>query len=247
MTAFCQSNFHAACLEHYKNDTIIVLGDSHVNFFSGNEHLTFLPIGNDINTCPMKNAYAFTPLHIGPCLAYHSNHYGTTVQFREKTDYLLQHFIKPHATLLCCLGEIDIRVHVFKQAALLNRPFTEIIDDILNEYRLFLQALVSNGYRVNCWGPIASQSENCPLDEHFPRNGSEQDRNRATAYFNKQLSRLCNDMGIGFLSIFNDMITTDYRTKEEYLSEDRCHLGQAALPLAMKEFPKLDHSLISGM
>lgn len=234
-----QANFDHACLQHYKNNTIIVLGDSHVNFFSGNEELSFLPIGRDINTCAGNPPYPFTPLHLGPCLAYNSSRYNTTFSFREKAEYLCQNFIQPHARILCCLGEIDIRVHVFRQAEQQNRPYQEIVDDILSQYIQFLLRLQEQGYQVSCWGPIASQKETCPLDPKFPRNGTEAERNMATAYFNRQLSQLCSAHNILFLSIFDQMVTSDYLTLDQYLSPDHCHLGQKALPLALSQWQKL--------
>lgn len=234
-----QSNFDHACLNHYKNNTIIVLGDSHVNFFSGNETLTFLPIGHDINTCPIRTSYPFTPLHVGPCLAYNCNKTDTTFRFREKTDYLCQNFIRPHAKIICSLGEIDLRVHIFKQTKLQNRTYRQIVDDILAQYIQFLTHLKNQGYQVYCWGPIASQKESCPLDPMFPRNGTETERNKATAYFNRQLSTLCQKHDIVFLSIYEKMVTTDYQTLEQYLSPDRCHLSQSALSLAIPEWQKL--------
>lgn len=238
-TLLNQSNFDHACLNHYRNNTIIVLGDSHVNFFSGNENLTFLPIGHDINTCICNTSYPFTPLHTGPCLAYNCNRAGTTFRFHEKTDYLCQNFIQPHAKIICCLGEIDLRVHVFKQTKLQNRTYQQITDDILAEYIRFLIYLKEQRYRVYCWGPIASQTEACPPDPMFPRNGTEIERNRATAYFNRQLSDLCQKYGIIYLSIFDKMITDNYQTLEQYLSPDRCHLSQNALSLALAEWEKL--------
>jgi len=235
----CQANFDHACLQHCKNNTVIVLGDSHVNFFSGNEELSFLPIGRDINTCAGNTPYPFTPLHLGPCLAYTCNRYNTTSSFREKAEYLCQNFIQPHARILCCLGEIDIRVHVFRQTKLQNRTYQEIVDDILSQYIQLLLRLQEQGYRVSCWGPVASQKETCPLDPKFPRNGTETERNMATAYFTRQLAQLCAEHDILFLSIFEQMITPDYLTLDQYLSPDHCHLGQKALPLALSEWQKL--------
>lgn len=234
-----QANFDHACLQHHRNNTVIILGDSHVNFFSGNEKLSFLPIGKEINTCVNHTSYPFTALHIGPCLAYNCNRFHTTFAFREKVEYLCRDFIAPHARILSCLGEIDLRVHVLKQARLQNRTYRQIVDDILEQYLAFLLRLQDAGYQTACWGPIASQKENCPLDPQFPRNGSETERNLATAYFNQRLSDLCQKHGILFLSIFEQMITSDYQTREEYLSADHCHLGQSALSLALPEFQKL--------
>lgn len=234
-----QAHFDHACLRHHRKDTIIVLGDSHVNFFSGNEELSFLPIGRGINTCPDNTPYPFTPLHAGPCLAYTCNRPQTTYSFREKAEYLCQNFIKPHAKILCCLGEIDLRVHVWKQAALQNRTCEQIVDDILAQYMSFLLRLQEGGYRVSCWGPIASQKESCPLEPKFPRNGTEKERNLATAYFNEKLSELCRRHDILFLSIFQQMVTPEFETIDTYLSADCCHLGQSALPLALPLWQKL--------
>lgn len=227
-----QANYNEACLNHYKNDTIIVLGDSHVNFFSGNELLTFHSIGNDINVCPTITSNPFTVLHLGPCLAYNCNRTGTSTQFQEKLTYLCDNFIKPGARILFCLGEIDLRVHVFPQTKLQNKPYQAIVDNILAEYIPFLISLKEKGYQVACWGPIASQQEICPIDPDFPRNGSETERNMATAYFNNQLESLCRQHQIGYLSIFDRMVTPDFQTMGEYLSSDHCHLSQRAAALA---------------
>ena len=234
-----QANFDHACLNHYKNNTIVILGDSHVNFFSGNEELSFLPIGQDINVCLDNSPYPFTSLHLGPCRAYSSNRYNTTFSFREKLEYLCQNFIKAKARIVCCLGEIDIRVHVFKQAALQNRSYQDIVDDILAQYFAFLLRLQGLGYQVSCWGPVASQSEACPVDPRFPRNGTEIQRNMATAYFNQELSLFCQQNSMPFLSIFQELVTPDYHTLDQYYSPDHCHLGQAALPLALPQWQKL--------
>ena len=239
---FYQQNFSTSCLTHYQQNTIIVLGDSHVNFFSGNELLSFLPIGNDINTCkPTNLSRVFTPLHLGPCLAYHCNHYDSSFHFREKAEFLCQNFIKPTATIICSLGEIDLRVHVFRQTILQNKSYAEIVNNILQQYYTFLLKMKNQGYSLYCWGPIATQADTCPIDPNFPRNGSEEDRNHATAYFNQQLSSFCKQNDIGYLSIFEQMITSDFRTRSEYLSADCCHLSQRALPLALQEWKKINH------
>lgn len=239
---YYRKNFSTSCLTHYQQNTVIVLGDSHVNFFSGNELLSFLPIGNDINTCkPTNLSHIFTPLHLGPCLAYHCNHYGSSFRFREKAEFLCQNFIKPTATIICSLGEIDLRVHVFRQTILQNKSYEEIIDDILQEYYTFLLKMKNQGYSLYCWSPIATQIDACPIDPNFPRNGSEEERNHATAYFNQQLYSFCKQHNIGYLSIFDQMITPDFKTRSEYLSADCCHLSQRALPLALQEWKKINH------
>lgn len=238
------ANFDHACLRHHRENTIIVLGDSHVNFFSGNEHLNLIPIGNDINTCPQKIPYLFTPLHLGPCLAFHCTQPNTKVLFYEKLQYLLQNFIRPQATIICCLGEIDLRVHVFRQTLAQNKSYQEIIDKILESYCSLLSYLQECGFQVYCWGPIATQPDSCPIDPNYPRTDTEINRNLATSYFNNCLSMHCRQHGIGFLSVFPKMVTDDFHTRSEFLSSDQCHLGQAALPLALPEWEKINHPIL---
>lgn len=234
-----QAHYNEACLNHIINDTIIVLGDSHVNFFSGNEMLTFTPIGNQINVCPTITNAPFTVLHLGPCLAYTCNKSDTSMHFHEKAEFLCNNFIKPNAHIVCSLGEIDLRVHVFPQSKLQNKPYQKIVDDILTEYLSFLLSLKERGFHVYCWGPIASQRDNCPIDPAYPRNGSETERNMATLYFTQQLAVLCRQHDIPFMSIFDQMITDDFQTMDEYLSPDHCHLGQRALALAAPIWKKI--------
>ena len=171
-------------------------------------------------------------MHLGPCLAYTCNQSDTSMHFHEKVEFLCNNFIKPGAHIICSLGEIDLRVHVIPQSRRQQRTYQEIVNDILAEYFSFLLSLKESGYHVYCWGPIASQPEICPIDPAFPRNGTETERNMATLYFTYQLALLCQQHGIPFLSIFDQMITDDFHTKEEYLSADHCHLSQQALALA---------------
>jgi hypothetical protein len=234
-----QANFDHAFLRHRKERTIIVLGDSHVNYFSGNEMLSFIPIGNFVDTCDQVNGLPLTCLHLGACLAFNSNRYGSSSGFREKLDWLLNSFILPDAPMIISMGEIDIRAHVVKQAGLQGKSNNEIVDSILKNYLEFLTMLQQQGHRITCWGPIASQKDSCPLTPDHPRVGSEKERNQITAYFNRSLEEICKDNGFGFISLFSQMVTDDYETRPEYLSADQFHLGQFSAGAL--------HSMISGI
>ena len=222
------ANYAKALLRHREMRTVLVIGDSHVNFFSGNEELSFIPIGNDVNTCEQVNGLPITVLHLGPALAYNSSRYGTSTRFREKLDWLMEDFIQQGDRIICVLGEIDMRAHVFKQTEIQNKPYQEIVEKIVDNYSHFLLWLKNLGYEVYCYGPIASQKDGAPNTTENPRVGSERDRNRATEYFTNRMVVFCQDNGIDFLSLFDEMITEDYETKEEFMSNDRFHLGQYA-------------------
>ncbi len=230
-----KANFNKALVKHRNENTTIVLGDSHVNFFSGNEHLSFIPIGGNVNTCEQINGQPFTELHLGPCLAYKSDAAQSSSGFRVKLNWLLERFISPGARILCAMGEVDIRAHVFKQCERQGKSYEEIVEDITKHYINFLLELKSLGFTVGVWGPIASQPDICPITQDYPRVGSEQDRNRATLYFTEKMQKICHENGIGFASLAGEMITNDYRTKMEFLSSDHCHLGQWAFSMAVEK------------
>lgn len=221
-----EANFNKAYIRHVSQGTAIVLGDSHVNYFSGNEELSFMPIGRFIDTCEQINGLPLTCLHLGASLAFTSDQKESSSGFREKLDFLLGNFIMPESTIITCLGEIDIRAHVFKEVEKQGKSYQQIVDDILGHYETFLLQLKNQGYNVACWGPIASQKDETPVMPEFPRFGTEIERNKATEYFNKQLENWCAAQNIPFMTMFYEMIDENYETKEEYLSSDRFHLGQ---------------------
>lgn len=233
------AKFEDAGLKHQRNNTIIVLGDSHVNFFSGNEKLAFEPIGHKINICPCINGAPFTVMHLGACLAYNVLKYDTYYHFREKYELLIKKFIKPNAMIVFSLGEIDIRTHVYKQAAIRNLSYKSVVKEIVDRYFSFLLEVKDKGFKPVCWGPIASQPDVCPINENFPRNGSEVERNKATEFFTDYMRSLCQENDILFLSVFDKMITADYHTLKEYLCEDYCHLSQRAMEIALQEWNKI--------
>ncbi len=237
-TASCLSRFEHEALCHYRSNTTIILGDSHVNFFSGNENLTFSPIGSDINVCPTVNGKNLTVLHLGPGLAYKSCMPDSNTRFLEKTLFLCDAFFRPGANIVISVGEIDIRVHVFKQSALQDRNVNNIIDDILDNYMKFLKILQAKGYHLYCWAPIATQSDNAPLDPDYPRNGTEIARNKATLYFSDRLTELCSPISIPVLSIAHEMIDPGFLTRQEFLSSDQVHLSQTAMNLADPQLQK---------
>ncbi len=233
-SAFQKGNFDAMMHEHYKRGTSVILGDSHVNFFSGHEQLSYTPIGYGMYWCKTINELPITALHIGSGLAYNTCKYGTTSRFRERTEFMLDNHIKPGSHLLVTLGEVDCRAHVLKQADLQKRDYHEIVDDITNNYIEFLKYIKNRGFIVGCWGPVASQSDDVKIspEDNYPRYGSEVQRNKVTEYFNRRMESLCKAEDILFLSLFDRLIDSGYKTKTAYYAEDGVHLSQAILPAA---------------
>ena len=229
-----QANMDHLRLEHILNKTIYVIGDSHVNFFSGNEELAFVPVGNGINTSKQIAGLPFSVFHMGPCLAYNTRRFNTTYRFREKLDYLLSNIIEAGAEIMFVLGWVDIRAHVYKQSMKNACTFEEIINNILNNYVEMMADVKKKGYKVYCFGPIGALSEKTPSQEVFENSGTEVEQNIATAYFIKKLHEMCRKENIEFISLFEKLITDYMHTRLDYLCSDGCHLGQAAMPLLIE-------------
>lgn len=214
---------------------IYVIGDSHVNFFSGQESINFVPFEFDINHCRDILVY-FETFHLGPVLTYNLNKENSQNRGKEKIEYLLSHNIIPQgAYILCCFGEVDIRNQVFKQVERQNVGYQKVVDDILKEYASFLQKMTTRGYKMICWGPVASQKDEWHGNKDFPAVGTEIERNLATKYFNQQLEKICQDVGAYFVSIFDELVDEQGKTKDKYFM-DPCHLSQKAMVLAKNKF-----------
>ncbi|MBR3306647.1 MAG: SGNH/GDSL hydrolase family protein [Lachnospiraceae bacterium] len=228
--------FDSAALRHWRENTAVVLGDSHVNFFSGNEYLEYSLIDDDIRLCPQVNSLPFTAVYLGPCLAYSCMKEDSATDFPGKFKKLESSFLRPGARLILSLGEVDIRVHVLLQAEAQNKTVETVLDEILANYSALIGKLREKGYEIYCWGPIASQKDDSPVNPDFPRYGSERARNRATFLFNEKLRDLCKETGAVYMSIFGKMVSEDFLTREEFLSPDHFHLGQKAMEAALPVF-----------
>ena len=219
-----------------------VVGDSHVNFFGGHEFLNLIGINYKGKLIDIRSTNSlienFVIFHLGPVLTYNLDKYGSKNLVREKMEFLTSSGLIPKGvSVLCCFGEIDLRVHVLKQAANRKVHFEIVADDVLNIYGDFLKKLKSDGYDVYVWGPIPSQKDNSPLNPEFPYFGTEKERNIATEYFNQRLKTICTQGGVNYLSIFDKLVDENYKTKEVFIA-DGCHLSQKAWIFAIDEFKK---------
>ncbi len=233
------ANYDHALNRHIMNGTIVVMGDSHTSFFSGNETLSFVPIKNNMNTCIQINNYNFTVIHFGPCLAFNSDRYGSKNRLREKVEWLDENFLCLNDTIIISLGEIDIRNQVYKHVQEGIREYKDVVDEILSHYLNLLLWLKGKGYRVICYGPIGSLKDDATIGEYRPRQGSEEERNAAGRYYNERLEQLCHENDMDFFTLFYDMVDENNHTNEDFLSEDGLHLGQYGFQIAIDKLKKL--------
>ncbi len=220
-------------------DKIICVGDSHVNFFSGNEKISFRNFKNDIRNCNDK-LKEFATFHLGPALAYNLNKSDTKTRAREKIQFLIdEKYITERSVVLLCFGEIDCRVHAVKQAEKENIPLETVVEKIVKEYLDGLD-IFPKGCKIYLWSPVASGTFTKELVEEFPSYGTCKERNRATELFGEELKKQAEARNVGVLSIFKNLIDGDYNTIEKYYSKDKCHISQKAWKFAKDELMKIE-------
>ena len=86
------------------------------------------------------------------------------------------------------------------------------------------------GYKVAVWGPIASWHDSKKYTGG-PSFGDNLERNKMTRIFNTQLSDLCDNYDVPFLTFFYNMVDDEGLTKPEYLDDwegSHIHLNQTA-------------------
>jgi len=218
---------------HRENNSIIVIGDSHTYFFSGQEVIRPRKIGyhHGVINSSENLLSEFSPVHIGPVLAYNSNKYGTKTRGREKVDYLIKkRMIERGARVLFCYGEIDIRNHVVRQAENQGIAMERVVDKVLANYLSFLVSMKEEGFRVACWGPTPSFPDTEKPSDELPSHGDEITRNKATLYFNERLENLCQQNNLVFVSIAEKLIDERGRIRQDYFV-DGCHLSHKAWSL----------------
>lgn len=221
-------------------NSVIVVGDSHVNFFSGNENISFTPFyyrsRKDnfktkiyINNCSDRLDH-FSTLHLGPCLAYSVCRDQSSTLVKEKLLFLFdKEIIARGAKVLFSFGEIDIRVHTIKQAIKQQKSYSEICEEIVTSYlNQLLEFRNKYDIQVYCWTPPPSQNESLCFNEEFPAYGTEIERNEVTLVFEETLKEKCEKLNFTFVSITRHLIDETYKTKLDFISDDFCHLSQRA-------------------
>ncbi|MDR1026709.1 MAG: hypothetical protein LBL47_04845 [Lactobacillus sp.] len=221
-----------------KSEMFYAVGDSHVSFFTGNELMDFFPYKKGINVGNDRLKY-FKTYHLGPGLAYSANKYGSTTKTREKAEYLVKNKILPEgANVVLSLGGIDARRQVVKINREKGIDFQTIVDGIVDCYKDLLEYMDKAGFKLYCWGIVATITDEAVIETGTTVNGDEATRNRITMMINDGLKRICEENGWNFVSVAEATIDENFKTREDLICTDRSHLSQIMAPTVAKEFEK---------
>lgn len=219
---------------------IYCIGDSHVNFFSGQNKIQPLWPNPSNDILPF-----FRTFRLGAVLAYNLCEYGTRKKGRELLFVLLgrdvpiqSRAVPPESKVLLCFGEIDCRAHLLKQAELQKRDILSVVEECVERYFSVISEIQQLGYEVFVWNVIPSSRYDSIPNKEFPVYGTCLDRNHVTHLFNDYLMDLCMSAGVKFISIFDELVDEYRLTRIEYYF-DFIHLSQKAMPLALAKIEEV--------
>lgn len=125
-------------------------------------------------------------------------------------------------------GEIDIRSHLLKIKQDISEKGKEVERKTRESIKGYMEFIDSYRDKINfiIYGPIASQKDNAPVNNFFPRYGSEIERNRLTLEYNELLRAEAEKRELMFFSLAPILIDKNYRTRGEYII-DQCRLANS--------------------
>lgn len=202
------------------------IGDSHASIFSGTEVMQPVwPIRSKDN---LKN---FRSYRIGPATAYQLENK------RPIINNIVNLVNKENDYLLFCFGEVDIRAHLKKQIDLQKSTVKSVVKECVDRYFKTILHYRDSGINVMVWGPIASWNVGKPYPG--PTFGTCLERNEITREFNQYLKSLCDNEGITFVSIFENMLLPNGETDVKYLDKTGIHLNDNSLELIKNAFKNI--------
>ncbi|MDR4305125.1 hypothetical protein IHQ68_00590 [Chelatococcus sambhunathii] len=205
---------------------LLVVGDSHAQFWTGQEMLSAVDLLPGVKTH-----------RIGPQLAFNLSNTDEPSGGGAKVLYLLDKMDERYGLpefIMFCFGEIDIRTHIVRRAARSGIPLDQAVKIVVDRYLVFLRVAQRYDRRILVWGPPAAQWDGARIDPNYPTAGTEQERNLATILFYHFLRQAADENPGLFtlVGILPELMLPGYRTQRGFFC-DTIHLGRAAMPLAL--------------
>lgn len=220
---------------------VLVLGDSHTIIFGGNtmNNLREPSIFPEVHIQHMGAVLAFNLMED----IFNLGKWGQAIfnGFKLESNKSSNNY----KYVILCLGEIDIRTQVVKQAIQQNKSIYDIVN-IITEKLINFSILFYNQFKIPIllWEPIASSNLSEKHDIKYPFIGSMKERNLATELFGlflKEKIKLIskNDTKIFSFGIY-DQMSFLYNTLSEFLYDD-IHLNLYGLSKALKVLDNLNN------
>lgn len=201
---------------------IYVIGNSHANFF--------------VCTHPSRQfewntLEPFSAISIGPPTAYHiMDKYKWAVLSQAKsTKFKEGDYIMP------AFEEIDIRVHLQRQAIKQGRNIEDVIQECFMRYTRLYTFLKGHGYNIMVWGGQASSPKgHDPDNVDEPVYYSSRERNAVTKMWSELAKQYAKIYELPYLDLIDELLLKDGSSNPEYFM-DYCHLKHNKCMPLLKE------------
>lgn len=177
------------------------IGDSHVSIFSNSETIIELE--------SLVDNERFTSYRMGSWLAYNLDK-----RVNEIKNVISQ---MDEETILFCFGEIDCRSQVKKISEDNNKPYTEVIEDIVRNYFIMIDNITDKKILIHSITPeLVENPHHYYYKDHLedfdcPR-GTLCERKEYKEVFNNLVKNECELRNIGFINIYDMLETSKYKT-----------------------------------
>jgi hypothetical protein len=159
---------------------------------------------------------------------------------RSQSLFMLRHMLldmAPDDIILFVIGEIDCRVHVYRQHILTGRHPNTIISETVQRFGHIVKSVAEdNNVEVAILDvPPAVAQGNIYLYDHY---GTRDQRAEIARRWNIILGEFCKKNDICFVEIYPHIADERGWLKPEFAVEDEAHVNGAAVPLVVQELRK---------
>jgi len=190
---------------------------------------TIIHVIGDSHAKPFVFKAPFIVHHISQATAYNLNKDDSYSQSKWHLNSFLPRVNKRRDILMLVFGEIDARVHIYRQHRKLNcsSSIDDIIEATVDRYGDTITRLRDQGLAVCIHGipPAARKNYTSTL----PYAGSPEERAYISREFNDKLKRYCCSKDIPYVDV--QLVTNDGEgfIKDEYAA-DELHLNPVIVP-----------------
>jgi hypothetical protein len=130
-------------------------------------------------------------------------------------------------------GEIDCRVHIYRQHMKTGKDIVELIGETIERYLRFVAELEEKGFRVWVLGvpPCGTQGNKYDFD-YYP---SPEQQREIFRLFNDRMREVCP----GYIDVYSRTVNEEGIMKKEYVRDD-IHLNKKAFPIVLEKLKEDD-------
>jgi len=153
--------------------------------------------------------------------AYNLINNNSSTQSKKKLFNIIFNLNK-NDNIMLCFGEIDIKSHIFKHLSE-YKDLNDAIEKCVNNYTQCIEEILYLGYKNLIVFGVVPTTPKWEANNHTIF-GTEEERNKATEYFNVLLEQFCKKNNIKFVSIFYYLINEGYKSIAKSYQEDMVHI-----------------------